>query len=407
MKFSLLTVSGRAALEPAADFAFFLHDPALIESSSFSLTPEEIELLNPNTEDLPVFRSRRDAEITLGIYRRVPVLVKEGDSDGNPWGVKFMTMFHMSNDSHLFRTREQLEGDGWRLAGNVFVRGNKKMLPLYEAKMIHNYDHRWATYDYSDVRDVSIDEKHRPDFVALPRYWVEDDQVTERTAKHSRTRWLASYRWITNVTNERTLISAATPPAGAGNSQPVLCARTPTHLILASWASFCVDYIARQKLGGQNMTFGTMHQIPVPPPKFFEKCTPWNSEDTVSAWITSRFIELSYTASDMKTFAEDLNDFAMPFQWNEDRRALIRAELDSAYFHLYAVDRDDAAYILDTFPILKRKDEAKCGEYRTKRLTLEMYDRMAEAMRTGKSYQTILNPPPGQGPRHPAKQEGQ
>src|SRR5690606_26610994 len=105
----------------------------------------------------------RDAEITLGIYRRVPVLVNENDKEnGNPWGIKFMTMFHMSNDSHLFHTREELEADGWELHGNVFERSvtpheklqinhdvthTERMLPLYEAKMIHHYDTRWATYE--------------------------------------------------------------------------------------------------------------------------------------------------------------------------------------------------------------------------------------------------------------------
>ena len=115
---------------------------------SFLLTPEEITLLNPNTGTCPVFRSRRDAEITLGIYRRVPVLINENDPDGNPWGVSFMQgMFDMTNDSHLFRTRDELEADGWHLDGNIFTKGRDRMLPLYEAKMIHHYDHRWATYD--------------------------------------------------------------------------------------------------------------------------------------------------------------------------------------------------------------------------------------------------------------------
>lgn len=126
-KFCLLTVAGRAEREDAATFAFFLHDPQAIATSEFALTPEEITLLNPNTGTIPIFRTRRDAEITLGIYRRVPVLVNENDpANGNPWGVSFMTMFHMSNDSHLFHTREELEADGWVLDGNVFYRGGEK-----------------------------------------------------------------------------------------------------------------------------------------------------------------------------------------------------------------------------------------------------------------------------------------
>ena len=100
----------------------------------------------------------------------------------------------------------------------------------------------------------------------------------------------------------------------------------------------------------------------------------------------------------MEAFADDLGDDGPPFKWDEERRALLRAELDAAYFHLYGIEAGDADYILDTFPIVKRKDEQRYGEYRTKRLILEIYDAMAKAIKTGEPYQTILDPPPGQGP---------
>ena len=124
-KFCLLTLAGRERREPRAEFAFFAHDPTdlLKDDARFELTPDEIQLLNPNTGTCPIFRTRRDAEITLGIYRRMPVLINENDPvNGNPWGISFMRMFDMSNDSHLFHTREELEADGWTLNGNVFER---------------------------------------------------------------------------------------------------------------------------------------------------------------------------------------------------------------------------------------------------------------------------------------------
>ncbi|MGH3963038.1 MAG: hypothetical protein ACRDRY_07290 [Pseudonocardiaceae bacterium] len=105
----------------------------------------------------------------------------------------------------------------------------------------------------------------------------------------------------------------------------------------------------------------------------------------------------------MKQFSNDIGDDGPPFRWDAERRVLLRAELDAAFFYLYSVSREDTDYILETFPIVKRKNQATYGEYRAKRLILEVYDRMAEAMRTGEPYQTILDPPPGQGPRHPAK----
>ncbi|MCY4370645.1 MAG: SAM-dependent DNA methyltransferase, partial [bacterium] len=121
-KFCLLTVTDQHRPSDAARFVFFAHDMADIDDpeKNFSLTPDDLMLVNPNTRTAPTFRTRRDAEITTGIYRRVPVLIREGVPDGNPWQVKLSTMYHMSNDSYLFRTRDQLEGDGWTLLGNHF-----------------------------------------------------------------------------------------------------------------------------------------------------------------------------------------------------------------------------------------------------------------------------------------------
>ena len=198
-KFCLLTLTGRDLREPAADFAFFAHDPTDLDRPGvrFALSPEEITLLNPNTGTCPVFRSRRDAEITLGIYRRVPVLIREGDPDGNPWAVKFMTMFHMSNDSHLFHTCEELEAEGWTLRGNVFHKGKQEMLPLYEGKMIHHYDYRWATFERDGTsRSAKPDEKRDPSFDILPRYWVQKREVDARLVGRWDRKWLLGFRNI-------------------------------------------------------------------------------------------------------------------------------------------------------------------------------------------------------------------
>ncbi|MGH8012604.1 MAG: Eco57I restriction-modification methylase domain-containing protein, partial [Candidatus Binataceae bacterium] len=186
MKFCLLTMA-RASTGKSAEFVFFTLgvDDLRDTERRISLSAEDIALLNPNTRTCPIFRTRRDAEITKAIYRRVPVLVKEGPPEENPWGVKFATMFHMSNDSHLFRTREQLERDGWKLDGNIFVKGHGRYLPLYEAKLFHQFDHRFATYAESAgeaqaVHDIADSEKVDLSTVVLPRYWVSGEHVEER-----------------------------------------------------------------------------------------------------------------------------------------------------------------------------------------------------------------------------------
>lgn len=398
-KFCLLTMSGRAERQVASSFAFFLHDAELIANREYTLTPEEIDLLNPNTGTCPVFRTRRDAEITLGIYRRIPVLVHAEKSEGNPWGVSFQLMFMMNTDSDKFRTRDELLGDGWTLHGNIFKRDHDRMLPLYEAKMIHQYDHRWATFDRMEARDTTLTEKQAPAFVSLPRYWVPGHAVDQRLANRWNRNWMMSYRWVTNTTNERTLIAAVVPTSAAGNSQPLVLAAKADQLAF-TWSTICLDYVARQKLGGQNMTFTVIQQLPVLRPETLLKPAPWQPNVSVHAWVESRMLELVYTAWDMKPFAHDLGDDGPPFRWHPERRGLLIAELDAAFFQLYGVSHDDADYILDTFPIVRRKEEDRYGEYRSKRLILEIYDAMQKAIDTGTTYQTIVDPPPGQGPRH-------
>lgn len=406
-KFCLLTLAGRAGREAAADFAFFLHDPADLTrpDARFCLTPAEITLLNPNTGTCPVFRSRRDAEITLSIYRRVPVLVKEGDPDGNPWGISFMRMFDMSNDSHLFHTREQLENDGWTLDGNIFTRGTDRMLPLYEAKMLHHYDHRWATYEPDGTtRDVTLAEKQDPNFVVIPRYWVAAAEVETKLDGRWKHSWLLGWRDICRSTDERTTIASRFPRVAVGNNLPIMIpSRSENSACLqANLSSFVLDFAARLKTGGTHLNFFTYEQLPVLAPGAYRQPSGWEVDRGLAEWLHSRVEELVYTSS-MRGDGVEPERLATPFIWNDERRMQIRAEIDAAYFHLYGIGRDDADYILDTFLIVKRKDEQRFGECRTKRLILEVYDAMAAAIATGKPYQTVLDPPPGHGPRHPER----
>ncbi len=125
---------------------------------------------------------------------------------------------------------------------------------------------------------------------------------------------------------------------------------------------------------------------------------------TVVYWLLPRVLELTYTAWDLEPFARDCGYDGPPFRWDSARRFLLRCEIDAAFFHLYGLGRDDTAYVLDTFPVVRKRDEAQHGEYRTARVILETYDRMADAARTGVPYVTLLDPPPAD-PRvaHPAR----
>ena len=441
MKFCLFTVGrGLKPIAEQSEFVFFAHAVEELRDPErrFRLSPADIELLNPNTHTCPIFRSRKDAELTKAIYRRVPVLIREardGRPEENPWGIQFKRMFDMSNDSHLFRTREQLEAEGWRLEGNVFLKGEERYLPLYEAKMIHHFDHRWATYEGLETRNVTLAEKQDPNFTVMGRYWVHADEVQAALANTGWNQpWLMGWRDITNTTNERTVISTTLPLAGVGNKIPLFFPTTSESflgiLLSSSFSTLSQDFIARQKIGGTTLNFYLFKQLPIITPVSFQKCNFWTTDNSeVRNWLLPRIIELIYSSFDMSSLSSHMNWNGPPFIWNNERRFLIRCELDAAFFRLYlpsdatgqwrpalrsdgcpydetpeqlaelrahfTTPRDAVDYILDTFPIVRRKDEAEYGEFRTKRVILEIYDAMQEAIRTGVPYRTRLDPPPG------------
>jgi hypothetical protein len=209
-------------------------------------------------------------------------------------------------------------------------------------------------------------------------------------------RWLLGFRDICRNTDFRTMIAAPIPRVPCGHNLPLLNVEDPRRraLLAASLSSFVLDFAARQKVGGTHMTAFIVKQLPVPVPDDFDAPCGWEHGTILAQWILDRVLELTFTAWDLTGFGADLGWMKPPFRWDENRRALLRAELDAAFFHLYGIERDDVDYIMETFPIVKRKDGAAYGEYRTKRLILEVYDAIAKAVETGEPYQTILDPPP-------------
>ncbi|RDH46489.1 Eco57I restriction-modification methylase domain-containing protein [Zooshikella ganghwensis] len=377
MKFCLLTL-GQAR---RAEFAFFLTQTTQLTDARrrFNLTPNEFRLINPNTLTCPVFRSKQDAELTKKLYCVAPVLIDEKNQEnGNPWAISFMQGTHnMSSDSHMFQSEP---GEG--------------LLPLYEAKMIHQFDHRWATYDGDNSRDCTLEEKASQNFAVTPRYWVDQKEVEERLTKQDKTgnvlwqwdkAWLMGWRRNARSTDERTTIATVMPIYAHGDSLFLyLTGRQydgkTNAALLANFNSLIVDFVARLKVGGMNFSYYYFKQLPVLPPDYYNT-TDFN-------FIIPRVLHLTYTAIDLKPWAQDLGYDGEPFPFNPERRALLRAELDAYYAKLYDLTRDELRYILDpadlmgedypseTFRVLKNKEMAKFGEYRTQRLVLEAWDKL-------------------------------
>ncbi|MCB1469492.1 MAG: type II DNA modification enzyme, partial [Rhizobiaceae bacterium] len=199
-KFALVTLASPGAGPAKIAFSFFSRtmEEFADDRRHFELSPSEIATINPNTRTAPVFRTHAEAKLAAKLYAHAPVLIREQlreqGGDINPWGITFQTMFHMSGDSAFFRTSGQMEDDGWSRDGTDWVRETagdvERRVPLYQAKMIHHFDHRWATYgavasddEEEGARDCTLNEKQNPDFEPSPRYWVPEDEVILRAAR--------------------------------------------------------------------------------------------------------------------------------------------------------------------------------------------------------------------------------
>ena len=376
VKFCLFVLRGNKVKLEKPEFVWLAvttqeaNDP----KKSITLSYEDLELINPNTLTCPIFRTAVDAELTKKIYQKVPVL--ENESTGkNPWGISFMRMFDMSNDSGLFASEPE-EG----------------LLPLYEAKMFWHYNHRYGDYaDYpeeartSSLPDIPDERLADTTYNITPRYWVDRSSIERRLEGWSK-EWILSFRDITNATNERTSIFSLLPMSAVGNNAPIIfidkSKAAIASCLLANFCSLVFDFVTRHKVGGTHMNFFIVKQLPVLPPDQYCRAD--------LDFIVPRALELTYTTWKMQPFALDMDYDGDPFVWHPERRAILQADLDAYYAYLYGLNRDELRYILDptdiygpdfpseTFRVLKNNEIRNFGEYRTQRLVLEAWDRLFE-----------------------------
>jgi len=314
-------------------------------------------------------------------------------------------MFHMANDSHRFRTEKSLRDGGWSPDGNVFVRGSERMLPLYEAKLVYHFDHRYATYagatreqlNKGTLPKLAPEQHDEVRCLPWPRYWLAERDVNDALVDRWDRGWLLGWRDIAAPVNERTMIAATIPRTAVGDKFLLALPGSGPHACLqANLSALVLDYCTRQKHAGTSIKYHLVRQLPILPPSAYDREAPWQAEQELSGWVTDRVLELSYTAWDLEPYARDLGDDGPPFRWDEGRRAQLRAELDAAYLHLYGLTRDEAEHVIDSFFVLRKIEERTCGEFRTRRLVLAVYDAMAAG-----SFTSPLAPPAGHGPRHP------
>ena len=446
-RFTLLTVSGKAGIDEAAEISILNEsiDDLNRPERKWMLSAQDAASINPNTLTCPLFQRRADAELIKHVYRLHPVIIRQINAgELNPWGVRYVGMFHMSNDSDLFVDQEFLsERLSAPLSGSV-VTENGVYEAVLEGKLFDQFHHRHGNFDgiprskrfgrKAEPNHPDLAQLQDPTFQGLPRYWLPQSESHDRYKKQVGyiPGGVLAFRDVCRThTDSRTVRACICPAYPAGNKAPLLLfsdSRRTEHavssaLLCGCLNSFIFDYIARQKFSGGSLNRYILIQLPVIAP------------DVVRGFavhmprLISLVLDLSYTAWDLEPFAYDCGWDGPPFRWDEERRFLIRCELDAAFFHLYLpadeqgnwrparkddgcpydetpeqleelkhhfpTPRDAIDYIMDTFPIVRRKDEEQYGEYRTKRVILEIYDAMQRVIRTGQPYQTLLDPPPG------------
>jgi hypothetical protein len=382
-KFCLL-VFAALRLPGAPRFTFYATDvrEARDESNRIPLSYEQVLLVNPTTKTCPIFRSTREAGLVISAYERFPAF-----SAG--WKLKTKPgLFNMAGHS-----------------GEFVGSASAEYVPLFEGKMVGLYDHRAADVVISKTAQIrqgqsaalSEEEHGSPDRLAKPRYWVTAAEVERRLIDQWDRKWLLGWKEVTSPTNERTLIGALLPAVGVGHKIHLVIVEGGADLapcLLATINSFVCDFVCRCKLGGTSLTPFVVKQLPVPTSELFVRAAPFDRGHPIDRWINPRVVELIYTAVDMREFGRDFDSPTEPFVWDPDRRFALRCELDAAFFHLYGLNEGDVDYVMDTFPIVKRRDEENHGHYRTKALILDVYRKMADSIAAGVPYETILDPPP-------------
>lgn len=409
-----------------SDYAFFLHTIKEKEDERrhFTLTDEEIALINPNTHSLLTSKAKRDLELIKKIYLCSLPLIKdktEDNGEGNPWKITCSTMLNMSTASALFLDFPTPDS-----------------LPLYESKMMHIFDHRWGSYEGKDNSGnnlplVPLKDKENPKYEVTPHYWIKKKEVyyriatllalcpkevlkewkdgteyalrqavnisagdeeihnladspslfedVERVIVSRSPKYLMGWRGLTRATDSRTTISAALPVSGVGNSMNLFYSSNPNALILIlNLNSIVFDFVARNKMGGTNFNMFYMKQMPIIPPSSY-------TEKEIE-WLMSIAYRLMGTT---KLMASSLGCAVTIY--NEEERFELRGLIDAYYAYKYGLSREDLEYILDsksvmgpdypseTFPTLKKNEIEEYGEYKTKRMALESYDKIMRYIR--------------------------
>ncbi|KKM97084.1 hypothetical protein LCGC14_1171620, partial [marine sediment metagenome] len=362
-------------------------------ASILTLKKEDFTLFNPNTKTSPNFKRLMDFELVRKAYLKVPILIQRDDNNNiliNQWSLSFKRILDTSNDSKLFFTQKMLEDIEGKPKSKIYLGGkwlrkvdnnHEIFLPIYSGSAIWYYDHRFN--DVFSKKDKSKRQKSYPVRLSLekhkdpyyfhkPMYWLREiDSINKYPDKWEKN-WFLCYRAIGGTSNQRTLAITVMPKYPAIHTLIIIYFkqyRKEIICFLANSASIICDYIVRNKITGTSISQFLIEQLPIFSFNIYS--------DKLFKQIRKRIIKLVFTTWDMKDFALDFKmaDNLKPYEWNEDLRFQLITELDAIFAMMYGFSYLEVEYIVNSFKVLRDIEIKDFGEFRTKKLILDAYNK--------------------------------
>ena len=355
---------------------------------------EDFKMFNPNSRTSPSFKTIEDFILSKKAYEKVPILVKREKKKilKDYWNINIDIHFQVAQDSHLFSTYRQLKQIGIAEEKKGGIQGTldgEIYLPLYGGSSIWFYDSRYneikpkkdkSKKRKADYIKVSENLHQDPNYEHIPMYWIKQSDAIEKFPKIWDHDWFLGFRDISSSNLQRSFVISALPKYPALATLRIITFkyfRKEILCFLANLSSIPFDFLARNKISGQHFAQYIVEQIPVFPPRAYN--------NDLFEEIKKRILELVFTSWDMISFAQDFikSKDLKPYKWSTERREILKAELDAIFAMMYGYTYDELNYILNSFDILRKNELRELGEFRTKRLVLNSYEKLHSDQKLG------------------------
>ena len=375
-KFCTFVFTGSENQFPESKMSFYNLEINIekIKNRQILVSYDSLYKISPNTKNCLTVNSNKEYQLVYKIYKNAVIISEDGKES------EFVTkqMFNVSDKADQFVIlSDEIKGTIYH--NKIIQNKEEKYLGLYESKLLHQFDHRFSSFENSSAADiisgnskyVSDSEKSNYDYSITCRYYISKELTEKFYTKHEyQFDAVLATRMISSPTNERTLIGAFTPKLAFSNSANLILGKNKDSLVvlLANLNSFVCDFVCRRRMGGINLNLWNLNQLPI---VSFD-----NIPESVKSIIIKNTVLLSNTSNDVSPFFTEYLGIEEKL-WDKKIRYKLQCELDAIFFHLYHLEIEDIEMILDAFPSIKKKDEEIYKTYRTKETIIQLYDEFA------------------------------